>query len=152
MNGKLVLGLDDDARGVSTYEPGDPEALTGRFSDGDSSHSGEAGAHKTFAELFPNIPLWGELDTSEGRHFFSAEGGNAYVDMRGEEEPQEAPCSSPGHAPGKEEADPALGCRVGMANTDVCCWVHAEHSPASPQMEVFAFILEFFGKHKEKFL
>nr|XP_034491564.1 nuclear body protein SP140 isoform X2 [Marmota flaviventris] len=28
-----------------------------------------------------------------------AEGGNACVDMHGEEEPQEAPCSSPGHAP-----------------------------------------------------
>ncbi|KAM5155768.1 nuclear body protein SP140-like protein [Callospermophilus lateralis] len=28
-----------------------------------------------------------------------AEGGNDCVDMRGEEEPQEAPCSSPGHAP-----------------------------------------------------
>ncbi|XP_077874295.1 nuclear body protein SP140 [Ictidomys tridecemlineatus] len=49
----------------------------------------------------PQTPLETPRGGGEPQEAFppQAEGGNAYVDMHEEEEPQEAPCSSPGHAP-----------------------------------------------------
>ncbi|XP_071475670.1 nuclear body protein SP140-like protein isoform X3 [Marmota flaviventris] len=54
------------------------------------------------------------------------EGGNACVNMCGEEEPQEAPCSSPGHAPGCDDQKDNKELDEG---SNACVDVHGEEEP-----------------------